>query len=140
VLVASPFRKSGEHTLALLDKKTGHSTLVKTYDRSLVVGWSPDSAAFFINDALGSSEEQSYLYSLASKKIPADHTYFRVRRWVNGSSVALEYCGHNSSDPAQQFDFLYIVNLSPTNKLPVKVRRTAANIGPLSIFKPECSN
>jgi hypothetical protein len=123
----------------------------------LVVGWSPDSAAFFINDALGSSEEQSYLYSLARKKlvslddvlqkedpnalqIPADHTYFRVRRWVNGSSVALEYCGHNSSDPAQQFDFLYIVNLSPTNKLPVKVRRTAANIGPLSIFKPECSN
>jgi len=56
----------GGMTLALEDWKTGRSTVVKRYDRSLGVGWSPDGKAFFLNDAAGSNIEEAYVYRLGA--------------------------------------------------------------------------
>lgn len=66
VLTASPMSAKGGMTLALEDWKTGRSTVVKRYDRSLGVGWSPDGKAFFLNDAAGSNIEEAYVYRLGA--------------------------------------------------------------------------
>jgi hypothetical protein len=44
VLIASPLP---ERTLVLEDKATQKQTLIKKYDRTIQVGWSPNSLAFF---------------------------------------------------------------------------------------------
>ncbi len=154
-LVASPYRNTGDRSLTLEDKATGAKTLVKLYDRSLSVGWSPDGRAFFLNDAYGSDGEDAYIYwpgmsqplklndhvleaDPLAAQIPADHTYFQVRRWLKAKTVLVEYCGHGSEAPARQFDFLYHVDLNGPENPIVAVRRISERVGPLSFSVDEC--
>jgi len=154
-LIASPYSENQERTVTLEDKITSARTLVKRYDRSLSVGWSPDSRAFFLNDAYGSDGEDAYIYwpgvsqplklndpilraDAQAAGIPADHTYFQVRRWLSAKSVLVEYCGHGSEAPARQFDFLYYVDLNSPEEAAIAVRRISERVGPLSFSANEC--
>ena len=154
-LIASPDSENQERTVALEDKITGATTLVKRYDRSLSVGWNPDSRAFFLNDAYGSDGEDAYIYwpgkteplqlnapilraDAQAAGIPADHAYFKVRRWLGAKSVLVEYCGHGSEAPARQFDFLYHVDLNTPEEAAIAVRRISERVGPLSFSVNEC--
>jgi hypothetical protein len=152
VLIASPL---AERTILLENRTEKHRTLVKAYNRSLQVGWSPDSKAFFVNDAYGSNLEDAFVYWVDSKEplllndlvlnhdreasaISADHAYFRVRRWINAKNLQLEYCGHNGEAPGQQFDFIYNVALEGSHGNNATTRRVSHKIGPLDWSVREC--
>jgi len=154
-LIASLFSAVHANTLTLEEHTTHRDKIVKLYDRSIGVGWSPDSQAFFLNDAYGSDREGAYIYRLGedqpfpldnlilkfdsdARRISADHTYFRVRRWFNASTILVEYCGHGSDPPAQQFDFLYRISLSGTDSRPTVVERLSHRVGSPDLFGEEC--
>ncbi len=102
--------------------------MAKHYDRQIDVAWNPNSASFFLNDAYGSNGEDAYIYPIEgvpldmddlilkhdpdARRVPADHAYFRVRRWLSARRMLVEYCGHNSASPAEQFDFMYRIDLN----------------------------
>lgn len=66
-LVAGPIT---ERTIMLENRSEHTQTLVKEYSRSLQVGWSPDSRAFFVNDAYGSNLEDAFIYWIGNKETP----------------------------------------------------------------------
>jgi len=155
MLIASPYSEDRGRTVTLEDKTTRANMLVKRYDRSLSVGWSPDSRAFFLNDAYGSDGEDAYIYwpgvsqplklndpilraDAQAAGIPADHAYFQIRRWLGAKSVLVEYCGHGSEAPARQFDFLYHVDLNTPEEAAIAVRRISERVGPLSFSVNDC--
>jgi hypothetical protein len=152
VLIASPFP---ERTIVLMDRIEKRRTLIKKYDRSLQVGWSPDSKAFFFNDAYGSNLEDAFVYWVESKEplllndlvlshdneasaVPADHAYFQVRRWQSATNLLVEYCGHGGEGQGQQFDFLYDVALKGLHGSSVTARRIARKIGPSDLSVADC--
>ena len=57
-LVAGP---SSQRTIILENRSEHKRKLVKKYERSAQVGWSPDSRAFFLNDAYGSNLEDAFI-------------------------------------------------------------------------------
>jgi len=149
VLIGSPFSLSGQQTLTLVDRTTGRQTVVKHYDRSIDVAWNPDSASFFLNDAYGSNVEDAYLYPTQgeplelddlilnqdpdARRVPADHMYFHVGRWLSAKTMLVEYCGHNSASPAEQFDFLYRIDLNGLDPHGASVRRIFHRVRPLRL-------
>jgi hypothetical protein len=127
VLIVSPISEHA-HALDLKDAGSGRETRVMVYDRGLRVEWSPDSKAFYMNDAYGSNQEDAYVYWIdrrkamllsdlilnkdpEARKLGADHQYFHAYRWVDASTVEVEYCGHTTGALFVQFDFLYRVGL-----------------------------
>jgi hypothetical protein len=158
-LIASPC--SAKHcdarTLALEDRRTGRQVFIKNqYNRDLGVGWSPDSKAFFLNDAFASNVEDAYIYRpgqatpvelddilLASdrraRSIDADHTYFQVRRWLTPHSVLAEYCGHTSNYPSVQFDFLFRVELGDGGKTAIAAHPIYGRVRPARL-NGECTH
>jgi hypothetical protein len=155
LLTASPFRQSGDHTLTLSDRNTGKIEMVRHYDRSIGVGWAPDSHAFFLNDAYGSNGESSFLYfpgetiplqlddlilqkDTKAKAIAADHTYFQVRRWLSANSLLVEYCGHKSDQPFGQFDLLYRITLDRDIRTNATVHRISKRVVSLPASTDEC--
>jgi WD40 repeat protein len=157
VLIASP---SESRTVTLLDKERQKRTLIKEYDGSLQIGWSPDSSAFFLNDAYASNLEDAYVYLIAfgkpvrlsdfvfghdseakSAAKKADHTYFRVGNWTNGGSLLLEFCGHGGEAPGIQFDFIYRVDLHDleARNVGVTVKRVSRKLGPLDLSASDCT-
>jgi hypothetical protein len=130
-------------------------TLVKEYERSVQVGWSPDSRAFFVNDAYVSNLEDAFVYWIDSKKplllndairgrdkeadmFPADHAYFQVGRWLSAHEVLVEYCGHGGENPAQQFDFVYAVSFAGPDESKVRIHRVSRTVRPLNLSAPDC--
>jgi hypothetical protein len=155
-LVASPLDLSDGRTLALEDRKTHRKSIIKRYDRTLRIGWSPDGNAFFLNDEVGSNIEEAYIYwpkrtepleldgpilarDSEAKGIPADHTYFRVLRWVTSTTMLVEYCGHNSGSPTRHFDFVYRVSLTGSDRSSLIVDRVSREVSPLGSSATECA-
>jgi hypothetical protein len=151
MLVASPFSPDHGNTLTLEDRRTGAKTVVKRYDRSIGVGWSPDSRAFFLNDAYGSNVEDAYVYwpgaaepwqlddillknDAKARAIAADHTYFQVRRWLNAKTVLVEYCGHDSGGAiVGGFDLKYRVELGEQEAKVQPLPRAARSVSDCSV-------
>ena len=146
-LVAPPIGLEDDKKLFLMKQGDGKRHLVKTYNRNLTVGWSPDSQAFFLNDGLGSNVEEAYIFWIGknqplllddlilhsdseARTLNADHTYFHVYRWQNAHTVDVEYCGHTSDVPPRQFDFLYRVRFNDDDGKDVDVRRVQGNVQP----------
>jgi hypothetical protein len=95
-------------------KRKGSSdrTLVRDFERSLDISWSPDSRYFFVNDASGSTDTQGYLYDPvtlkataladvvtaadpnANKYLSAGHSYLEANRWINSRELAVTLWGH----------------------------------------------
>jgi hypothetical protein len=155
-LVATPFSTKHEEKLFLEDRRTGERTLLKAYGRDLAVSWSPDSSAFFLNNAYGSNVESAYIYWVGKEQplklddlilnsdsevrsVNADHAYFHVYRWQNSSSVNVEYCGHTNDVPVRQFHFLYRVDLHGGDGADADVHRISGKVWPFASFSsPEC--
>ena len=93
-----------------------------------------------MNDSYVSNLEDAFVYWLDSKKplllndairgrdkeadrFRADHAYFQVGRWLSSHEVLVEYCGHGSENPAQQFDFVYAVSFAGPDESKVRIRR-----------------
>jgi len=156
VLVASPLGLSNEKTLVLEDRETHKKSVIKRYDRTIRIGWSPDGNAFFLNDELGSNIEEAYIYwpkeskpleldspillkDSEAKRVPADHTYFRVLRWVTSKTMLVEYCGHNSGSSAQQFDFIYRISLMGLDSSSLRIDRVSREVNPSRLSAAECT-
>jgi hypothetical protein len=143
-------KQCDDRTLSLEDTKTGRQLFVEEYNRDLAVGWSPDSRAFFLNDAWMSNEEHASIYwpgawtplvldeyilrsDRKARRLNADHTYFRVRRWVDARTLIVEYCGHNSIYPSKQFDLFYRVQIGYAASPEVSVRFLSGHIRPVTL-------
>jgi hypothetical protein len=114
-----------------IQKKTSNERkLVRDFERSLDISWSPDSSHFFVNDASGSSETNCYVYdpetldaidvtrllganSKIVRSFEADHFYVEATRWVNSSELLITLTGYLSSTPPKPgLDGAYRVNLN----------------------------
>jgi len=129
--------RTGENEVRKLwIKRKGSSdrTLVRDFDRSLDISWSPDSQHFFVNDASGSGETRPYVYDpatlhstdlakLVAKASPkaanylgADHSYLEAKHWINSHEVLVKMMAYFSEPPPQRpgFSGAYRVDLDGT--------------------------
>jgi hypothetical protein len=112
--------------------------VVKATIQTLTLGWSPDSAAFIVNDRAASDVEFAYTYDatkldrldLRSRILAADpeatrfvpgegtapHSYFHALRWLNSKQVEVQLHGHTDGvrkgetiQPGDCFDLRYRV-------------------------------
>jgi hypothetical protein len=115
--------------------------LVREFERSLDISWSPDSQHFFINDSSGSGETRPYIYDpttlqsidlaeLVAKASPkaddylgADHSYLEAKYWINAHELVLKLDAFYSEPPPRRpaFSGTYRVDLSGNVQ---KVRET----------------
>jgi|GEM_PF-4272266 hypothetical protein len=156
ILIAPPPSKPDQKRM-LLVRRSGQKSdiLIRRYERSIRVEWAPDSSAFFLNDESGSNVTDASIYwpghtnslelgdailvqDTEAKAIPADHAYLQARRWIDSSTVLVEYCGHNSGVPAQRFDFLYRIAIGGPDHPFATVRRISRTLEPSSTSFPDC--
>ena len=94
--------------------------LVREFERSLDISWSPDSQHFFVNDASGSGETRPYVYDPAtlqsidlaaavaksSRKaddyLGADHSYLEAKHWSNSHEVLVKMTAYFSEPQPQR--------------------------------------
>ena len=115
-------------------KESNDRTLVRDFERSLDISWSPDSQHFFVNDASGSGETRPYIYdpatlhstnlaALVAKASPkaanylnADHSYLEVKHWINSHEVLVKMMAYFSEPPPQRpgFGATYRIDLDGT--------------------------
>jgi hypothetical protein len=114
-----------------IENNTSHTRkLVKEYDRSLSISWSPDSRHFFVNDASGSTETLSYVYDPVTLKVTdlskvlvagdpkageyvgVGHSYLQAIRWINSRELTVVLYGHFDEPPPRGFTLRYRVNLN----------------------------
>jgi hypothetical protein len=104
-------------------------TLVRDFDRSLDISWSPDSSHFFVNDASGSTDTLGYVYDPvilkataladvltsgdpnAKKYLGAGHFYLEANRWINSHELLVTLWGHFDEDRVG-FKIKYRVDLN----------------------------
>jgi hypothetical protein len=97
--------------------------LVREFDRSLDISWSPDSQHFVVNDASGSGETRPYVYDpatlqsvelavLIAKASPkaddylgADHSYLDAKRWINSHELLIKMMAYFSEPPPHRPGF-----------------------------------
>lgn len=143
-----------DRELRLENQADKHQELVTGFSRSLSAAWSPDSKAFFVNDAYGSNLEDTYVYWLGSKEphklndlilthykwdteVDADHAYFQAVRWLGPAKLLVEYCGHGHGG-LHQFDFVYVITLANSAGQESKTRRVSREIRPADLSKSDC--
>jgi hypothetical protein len=106
--------------------------LVREFDRSLDISWSPDSQHFFVNDASGSGETRPFVYDPATLEsidlavliaeaspkaddyLGADHSYLDAEHWINSHELLIKMMAYFSEPPPQRpgFSGAYRVDLS----------------------------
>lgn len=129
ILYGVPHDKSRNAPPQLWIEDTRTHQRTKLFDilRDLSAGWSPDGAAFYVNDFQGSDEADAYLYDAAtlerldldariqaadpdSRRFANGHTYCEVTRWVGRQEVAVRFHGHTDEPPVTDFEFRYRVS------------------------------
>lgn len=91
--------------------------LVKKYERSLAIGWAPDSARFFVDDDYGSNGSESFVIdpitlkstdlgmvitahdAKAKQLLAAGHSYVNAKRWLNEHALVVALFGHFDEAP-----------------------------------------
>ncbi len=121
-------------TLWIQRHGSSERTLVRHFDRSLDISWSPDSHHFFVNDASGSTETLCYVYdpgtlgmtdiaamlakasSKANQYLGANHSYLEARHWVNSHQLLVSLEGYFDESPPTTpgFSGTYLVDLNGT--------------------------
>ena len=114
-------------------------------NRNVRAGWSPDSAAFFVEDNASSDSTRSFLYEVSSlqrldiadhiltadpsaQRFAEGHAYFRVERWEGTQHVLINFNGHTDQFPVQCFTMRYRVSRSGTvRKLLQRIRPVTAH-------------
>jgi hypothetical protein len=128
----SDYCRTGENeTRKLWIKRKGSRgrTLVRDFDRSLDISWSPDSHHFFVNDASGSTDTLGYVYDPvtlkataladvvtgsdpdAKKYLGAGHSYLEANRWINSHELSVTLWGQFDEERVG-FKIKYRVNLN----------------------------
>jgi hypothetical protein len=109
------------------DTRTHHRRKLLDIPSTLSAGWSPDGTKFYVNDHLGSDEENAYIYDAAtleridlgariqaadpaSHRFAKGHAYYQVTRWEGSDEVAVKFFGHTDEPPVTDFDFRYRVS------------------------------
>ena len=105
-------------------------TLVRDFERSLDISWSPDSRHFFVNDASGSTDTLCYVYdpqtlraidvldlltaaSRRARNFEADHFYLEAKHWVGSDELLITVMGYLSSTPPKPgLSGTYLINLN----------------------------
>ena len=107
----------------LVNEGTSQRRLVTATVQTLTLAWSPDSAAFLVNDRMASDVENAYIYDVrtldrldlrehvvttvlahepGSKRFlpgvnpAASHSYFHGLRWLDARHVELRLFGHTN--------------------------------------------
>jgi hypothetical protein len=119
-----------ERKLWVEDTSSHARKLVKEYERSLDIAWTPDSRLFFVNDNSGSTDARCYVYEAASLKetdvakvvlarypndgqfVNSGHSYLRAKRWLNSHALLVVLTGHNDGSPPGAFTLRYRVDLN----------------------------
>jgi hypothetical protein len=118
-----------------VEGNTSHARkLVNEYDRSLAIGWAPDSRRFFVNDDYGSNGSHSCVIDPASLNatdlgtiivnndaeaaqfLKSGHSYVRAKRWLDSHKLLVVVFGH-FDDPTplhvpESFTIKYEVDLN----------------------------
>jgi len=106
-------------------------------------GWSPDGAAFYVNDRWVSDRERSYLYDAASldrtdlgkailasderaARFATGHSYVGVEQWKDSRTVLVRWHGHTDEPPVVCFDLRYEVGRNGS------VKKLAEHIAPVT--------
>ena len=106
-------------------------------------GWSPDGAAFYVNDRWVSDRERSYLYDAASldrtdlgkailasderaARFATGHSYVGVAQWKDSRTVLVRWHGHTDEPPVVCFDLRYEVGRNGS------VKKLAEHIAPVT--------
>jgi len=130
--VSSDCRTGENETRKLWIKSKGSQerTLVRDFDRSLDISWSPDSRHFFVNDASG-TDTLGYVYDpvtlketalaevvvaadpTAKKYLGAGHSYLEANRWINSHELLVTLWGHFDEERVG-FKIKYRVDLNGT--------------------------
>jgi hypothetical protein len=114
--------------LSLINERAHDKKLVLKYGTGGDAIWAPDSAAFIVNNRIGSNLGEAYLYrtdslkkldlteTLLSKdpsihKLMGGHRYVLARKWLSKDTALVQFCGHTDQTPVVQFDFRYQINL-----------------------------
>lgn len=115
--------------LWIQSKGSNEPRLVREFERSLDISWSPDSRHFFVNDASGSNETFCYVYDPETlkaidvlellgagrgkvRKFEADHFYIEAKHWVGSHQLLVTVMGYLSSTPPRPgFEGTYRIDL-----------------------------
>jgi WD40 repeat protein len=123
-------------TLWIEERGKRSRELIKEYDRSLDVSWSPDSRLFFVNDNSGSTDARCYVYEPVSLKqaelaklketdvaklvlaadsnaeqfLKAGHSYLKAKQWLNTHELLVTVTGHDD-ESHRGFTLQYRVDL-----------------------------
>lgn len=119
---------SAQRVLSIENTRTGARRVVKQYERSVGIGWAPDSQRFFVNDAFASNGTEAYVYDVltlkeislndvlvaadpsATQYLEAGHAYLEVTRWVNSHVVVASLWGH-FDEKQRGFELKYRIDL-----------------------------
>jgi hypothetical protein len=122
--------KCSERKLWIANNTSHTRKLVKEFDRSLSISWSPDSRHFFVNDASGSTETLCCVYDpvtlevtdlarvlaagapKSGEYIGVGHSYLNAKRWINSHELFVVLSGHSDEPPLRGFTLRYRVNLN----------------------------
>jgi hypothetical protein len=107
-----------ERKLWIEESSTHKRRLIREYERSLSIGWAPDSQLFFVNDASGSNETLSYVFNPVTltqtaladvllRAVPRvekylvgpGHYYLEAKRWVNSHELLVTFEAYLDESP-----------------------------------------
>jgi hypothetical protein len=118
--------------LSVEDAHTHARKLVRNFDRSLSISWSPDSRWFFVNDELANKQTLSYLYDpvtlkatelstfleagdrAAAQYLRAGHSYLEARRWIDAHDMLVTLEGRTDELPLVGFALAYRISVDGT--------------------------
>lgn len=126
---------AGDPRKLWIENRQSHSRrIVNEYERSLAIGWAPNSKRFFVEDAFASNESQSYVIEPATLKtidlstiitdsdreagqyLKAGHSYLAAKRWLSSHELRVTLFGHFDGDAPpgvlSNFTIRYNVDLS----------------------------
>jgi len=127
--VAADESPNGEHQLLLKDNRSGTSTLLLSFGRSVTVAWSPDGQHLAISNRVGSDSTESWVYSVDGTPpvsvwtllklqhgerslafaTGAHHLYVEADAWLSNSALSIRAWGYGGAQP---FDRRFRVTLS----------------------------
>jgi hypothetical protein len=121
---------SAGRALWLISNADHHRRLVRRYDGSLRVGWSPDGNKFFLNEEEQDGKASSYVVDPASLKVielskiirtadassakylDSSHSCVSARDWLTADTLVVELTGHLDQPPIDQFELQFQVHLT----------------------------
>ena len=115
------------------DTRTSRRTRLLELGGTASAAWSPDGAAFYVNERWASDRARAYLYDAATlerveigkaildsdseaARFANGHAYFEVSRWEGPHNVAVSFHGHTDEAPVICFDLRYNVSRTGTVK------------------------